>query len=225
MADIAHINAFVSSGLMNNPFEHCDIVTTTTHKALRGPRAGLIFYRKRINSLSLENKINSAVFPGLQGGPHQNQIAAVAYQLRECMTDEFKQYAKQVLLNAKALAKCFIELGYDIVTGGTDNHLFLIRVGDGMKVQKILEECEIFVNKNTVPGDESAMKPTGIRIGTCAITTMGMKEQDMSVVATFIHLIIKGEKIVDRNSVIEYIKRWKIVQEKEISFNKDVTGC
>jgi len=228
MADIAHINAFVSSGLMNNPFSYCDIVTTTTHKALRGPRAGIIFYRKRVNSqtgMSVEKQISGAVFPGLQGGPHQNQIAAVAYQLRECMTREFKQYAKQVLLNAKALAKCFIELGYDIVTGGTDNHLFLIRVGDGMKVQKMLEECEIFVNKNTVPGDESAMKPTGIRIGTCAITTMGMKEQDMSVVATFIHLIIKGEKIVDRNSVIEYIKTWKNSKQTEISFNKDVIGC
>jgi glycine hydroxymethyltransferase len=112
MADIAHINAFISSGLMNNPFEYCDIVTTTTHKALRGPRAGIIFYRKRF-----EKQINAAVFPGLQGGPHQNQIAAVAHQLRECMSDEFKQYAKQVLLNAKALAKWFIELGYDIVTG------------------------------------------------------------------------------------------------------------
>jgi glycine hydroxymethyltransferase len=210
MADIAHINAFVSSGLMNNPFEHCDIVTTTTHKALRGPRAGLIFYRK-----NLEKQINSAVFPGLQGGPHQNQIAAVAYQLKECMSDEFKQYSKQVLLNAKALAKCFIDLGYDIVTGGTDNHLFLIKVGDGNKIEKMLEEAEIFVNKNTVPGDTSAMKPSGIRIGTCAITTMGMREQDMSVVATFIHLIIKGEKIVDRNSVIEYIKQWKSVQEKD----------
>ena len=220
MADIAHINAFIASKLMNNPFDYCDIVTTTTHKALRGPRAGIIFYRK-----PLEKQINSAVFPGLQGGPHQNQIAAVAYQLRECMTDKFKEYSKQVLLNTKALAKCFIELGYDIVTGGTDNHLFLIRVGDGDKVQKMLEEAEIFVNKNTVPGDESAMKPTGIRIGTCAITTMGMKEQDMSVVATFIHLIIKGEKIVDRNGVIEYIKTWKSVQEKDFIFDKENTGC
>jgi glycine hydroxymethyltransferase len=225
MADIAHINAFVSSGLMNNPFEHCDIVTTTTHKALRGPIAVIIFYRK-----TLEKQINGAVFPGLQGGPHQNQIAAVAYQLRECMTDEFKDYAKQVLLNAKALAKCFIELGYDIVTGGTDNHLFLIRVGDGMKVQKMLEEAEIFVNKNTVPGDESAMKPTGIRIGTCAITTMGMKEQDMSVVATFINRVLsydlnRGVEKVDREEVIDFVNKLKSAQEKEISFNKEVTGC
>ncbi len=204
MADIAHINAFISSGLMNNPFEYCDVVTTTTHKALRGPRAGLIFYRK-----SLEKYINGSVFPGLQGGPHQNQIAAVAYQLRECMTPEFKEYAKQVLLNAKVLANYFIELGYDVITGGTDNHLFLIRVGDGDKVQKMLEESEIFVNKNTVPGDESAMKPTGIRIGTCAVTSMGMKEEDMSVIATFIHLIIKGETFITRNGVIEYVKKRK----------------
>jgi glycine hydroxymethyltransferase len=206
MADIAHINAFVASGLMNNPFEHCDIVTTTTHKALRGPRAGIIFYRK-----TLESKINSAVFPGLQGGPHQNQIAAVAYQLRECISEEFKQYAKQVLLNAKVLAKCFIELGYDIVTGGTDNHLFLIRVGDGDKVQKMLEEAEIFVNKNTVPGDESAMKPTGIRIGTCAITTMGMKEEDMWTVANFINRVIVEK--VDREEVIQFVNKYKYNKE------------
>jgi len=218
MADIAHINAFVSSGLMNNPFSYCDIVTTTTHKALRGPRAGIIFYRKH-----LEKQINSAVFPGLQGGPHQNQIAAVAYQLRECMTPEFKEYAKQVLLNAKALAKCFIELGYDIITGGTDNHLFLIRVGDGDKVQKMLEECEIFVNKNTVPGDESAMKPTGIRIGTCAITTMGMKEQDMSVIATFINRAIT-EKL-DREEVIQFVNKFKTFHQTNYSFNKDITEC
>ena len=202
MADIAHINAFIASKLMNNPFDYCDIVTTTTHKALRGPRAGIIFYRK-----PLEKQINSAVFPGLQGGPHQNQIAAVAYQLKECMSDEFKQYSKQVLLNSKTLAKCFIELGYDIVTGGTDNHLFLIKVGDGNKVEKMLEEAEIFVNKNTVPGDTSAMKPSGIRIGTCAITTMGMREEDMIVVANFINRVILEK--VDRNEVIEFVKQVK----------------
>jgi glycine hydroxymethyltransferase len=209
MADIAHINAFIASKLMNNPFEHCDIVTTTTHKALRGPRAGIIFYRKRF-----ESKINAAVFPGLQGGPHQNQIAAVAYQLRECMTDEFKEYSRQVLLNAKALAKCFIDLRYDIVTNGTDNHMFLINLKNknktGDEVEKLLEEAEIFVNKNTVPGDISAMKPSGIRIGVCAITTMGMKEEHMSVVATFIHMIIEGQtSVINKNSVIEFVKRMK----------------
>lgn len=227
MADIAHINAFIACDLMNDPFKYCDIVTTTTHKALRGPRAGIIFYRK-----SLEKKINGAVFPGLQGGPHQNQIAAVAHQLRECMTSEFKEYAKQVLLNAKTLAKCFVELGYDVVTGGTDNHLFLIRVGDGMKVEKMLEECEIFVNKNTVPGDESAMKPTGIRIGTCAVTTMGMKEEDMRVIANFINrVILESEHLesdgsmreIDKSEIIEFVSSFK--KEKEISFNKDIIGC
>jgi glycine hydroxymethyltransferase len=202
MADIAHINAFIASKLMNNPFDYCDIVTTTTHKALRGPRAGIIFYRK-----ILQSKINGAVFPGLQGGPHQNQIASVAYQLRECMSDEFKQYSKQVLLNAKALAKCFIDLGYDIVTGGTDNHLFLIKVIDGNKVEKMLEEAEIFVNKNTVPGDTSAMKPSGIRIGTCAITTMGMREEDMSLIANFINRVILEK--VDKDEVIEFVKEVK----------------
>ncbi len=185
MADIAHINAFIASGLMNNPFEFCDVVTTTTHKALRGPRAGIIFFKKH-----LAKKINDAVFPGLQGGPHENQIAAVAFQLRECATPEFKEYSKQVLMNSKELAKCFIDLDYEIVTGGTDNHLFLINLKNkkitGSRVEKILEAVEIYINKNTVPGDTSALNPSGIRIGTCAITTKGMKEFNMKNIADFI---------------------------------------
>jgi glycine hydroxymethyltransferase len=185
MADIAHISGFVATGEMNNPFEYCDIVTTTTHKTLRGPRAGMIFFKK-----SLEQQINDAVFPGLQGGPHQNQIAGIACQLNEVMTPEFKKYIQQVRLNAQAMCEEFRNRNYDIVTGGTDNHLFLLNLKNknisGSRAEKILEYVGIYINKNTVPGDVSALNPSGIRIGTPAMTTKGIKEEDMKKIAELI---------------------------------------
>ena len=149
MADMAHISGLVAAGQANSPFLHCHVVTSTTHKSLRGPRSGIIFCRKE-----LEDAINSAVFPSLQGGPHNHQIAALAVALQEAATPEFKQYIQQVKANAAALAEALQSLGYDIVTGGTDNHLVLWdarRTGvSGAKLEKILERCEISVNKNTV---------------------------------------------------------------------------
>ena len=149
MADMAHISGLVAAGEANSPFLHCHVVTSTTHKSLRGPRSGIIFCRKE-----LEDAINSAVFPSLQGGPHNHQIAALAVALQEAATPEFKQYIQQVKANAAALAEALQSLGYDIVTGGTDNHLVLWdarRTGvSGAKLEKILERCEISVNKNTV---------------------------------------------------------------------------
>jgi glycine hydroxymethyltransferase len=193
MADISHINAFIATGLMNDPFEYCDIVTTTTHKSLRGPRSAIIFYRKFFDIHG--NIINKAIFPGIQGGPHQNQIAAVAYQLREVMTDEFKQYAKQVLLNAKELCNELIKLDYQIITGGTDSHLMLINLKNkginGSRAEKILESINISVNRNTIPQDTSSFSPSGIRIGTCAVTTRGLKEEHMKDVANFIDRAIQ----------------------------------
>jgi len=190
MADIAHISGFVATGEMNSPFEYCDIVTTTTHKSLRGPRAGIIFFRRE-----LEQQINEAVFPGLQGGPHENQIAAVATQLKEVQTIEFKDYIKQVRLNSQELAKVLQKLEYNIVTNGTDNHLFLVDLRNkgisGGKVEKILEFVDISVNKNTIPGDTSALNPSGIRIGTPAITTRGLKENDMVYLADILDRTIK----------------------------------
>lgn len=178
MADIAHISGFVATKLMKSPFTFCDVVTTTTHKTLRGPRAALIFFKKQ-----LERQINDAVFPGLQGGPHQNQIAAVATQLREVQTPEFKEYMEQVRKNARALAEELKALDYKIVTGGTDNHLFLVDLRNkgisGAEAEKRLEQALISVNKNTIPGDKSALYPSGIRIGLAAVTTKGYKEQDM----------------------------------------------
>jgi glycine hydroxymethyltransferase len=182
MADIAHISGFVATGLMKSPFDYCDVVTTTTHKTLRGPRAGMIFFKK-----GLERQINDAVFPGLQGGPHQNQIAAVATQLKEVATPEFREYMEQVRKNARALCSALEEKGFNIVTGGTDNHLFLVDLRNkgisGAEAEKRLEAAGISVNKNTIPGDKSALNPSGIRIGVPAITTKGMKEDDMRGIA------------------------------------------
>jgi len=186
MADIAHISGFVATQLMKSPFDYCDVVTTTTHKTLRGPRAALIFFKK-----SLERQINDAVFPGLQGGPHQNQIAGVATQLREVQTEEFKNYMEQVRKNAQSLAEELKALDYKIVTGGTDNHLFLVDLRNkgisGAEAEKRLEQAGISVNKNTIPGDKSALYPSGIRIGLAAMTTKGYIESDMINVATKIN--------------------------------------
>jgi glycine hydroxymethyltransferase len=189
MADIAHISGFVATQEMNSPFEYCDIVTTTTHKSLRGPRAGIIFFRREY-----EQQINDAVFPGLQGGPHENQIAAIATQLREVQTPEFKEYIKQVRLNAQELSSELIKRDFKVVTGGTDNHLMLIDLRNkgisGGKAEKVMEYVGISVNKNTIPGDVSALNPSGIRIGTPAITTRGLKENDMKYLAEIIERVI-----------------------------------
>ena len=225
MADIAHISGFVATQEMNNPFKYCDVVTTTTHKSLRGPRAGIIFYRKE-----LEQQINDSVFPGLQGGPHEHQIAAIATQLKEVNTPQFKDYIKQVRLNAQKLAKRLEEYEFKIVTGGTDNHLFLVDLRNkgitGGKMEKILEYVDISVNKNTIPGDLSALNPNGIRIGTPAITTRGLKEDDMLYIAEIINRITKiaikiqnekGAKTIKEFS--EYFKEYTELDEirKEIN--------
>jgi glycine hydroxymethyltransferase len=154
MADIAHISGLVATGEHNNPFEFCDVVTTTTHKTLRGPRAGMIFFKK-----SDEEKFNFAVFPMLQGGPHNHQIAAIATQLKEVATPEFKSYCQQVKKNAQALANRLIQKGHKLVSNGTDNHLMLWDVRPhgltGSKIEKASDYCHITLNKNTIAGDKS----------------------------------------------------------------------
>ena len=190
LCDMAHISGFVATKQMNNPFEYCDIVTTTTHKTLRGPRAGLIFYKKEF-----ENQINESVFPGVQGGPHQNAIGAVATQMLEAGTDDFKNYIIQVRKNAKALADELINLGYKISTNGTDNHIVLCYTKDkgitGSKIEKICEFVDISINKNSVFGDTSPLSPGGIRLGSCALTTRGFKEHDFIEIARFLDRLIK----------------------------------
>jgi len=186
MSDMAHISGLVAAGVADSPFAHSHVVTTTTHKSLRGPRGGMVFYRR-----DLKERIDNAVFPGLQGGPHNHTIAALAVALKAAKTDTFKAYQKQVVANSKALCKRLQELGYTIVSGGTDNHLILVDLKpagiDGARVQSVLDEVSITLNKNSVPGDKSAIVPGGIRIGTPALTTRGFKEADFVAVADFIH--------------------------------------
>ncbi|CEF65492.1 Serine hydroxymethyltransferase, cytosolic [Strongyloides ratti] len=204
MADMAHISGLVAAGLIPSPFEYADIVTTTTHKSLRGPRGALIFYRKGIRSVNAKGvevmydigpKIDSAVFPGLQGGPHNHTIAGIAVALKQCLSQEFVDYSKQVIKNSKALANRLMELGYDLVTGGTDNHLCLVDLRpknlEGARIETILDMAHIACNKNTCPGDQSAFRPGGIRLGTPALTSRGFNEEDFIVVANLIDEAIK----------------------------------
>ena len=190
LCDMAHFSGLVVANEYNNPFEYCDIVTTTTHKTLRGPRAGMIFYKKEY-----EKEINFSVFPTFQGGPHNNQIGALCFQLKEVTKPYFKEYIQQVKLNAKTMANEFIQRGYNIVTNGTDNHIVLCNLKDkgitGSKIEKICEYVNISINKNSIIGDKSALNPGGIRLGVAAITTRGMVESDIIKVVDYIDKIIK----------------------------------
>ncbi|KAL8597452.1 Serine hydroxymethyltransferase, cytosolic [Nucella lapillus] len=212
LADMAHVSGLVAAGEAPSPFEYCDIVTTTTHKTLRGPRSGMIFYRKGVRKVlkngeqvmyNLEKKINEAVFPGLQGGPHNHQIAAVAVALKQAKTPEFKVYQKQVIANARVLAKGLMDLGYTIVSGGTDNHLILVDLRplklDGARGEKVLEDIGIAVNKNTCPGDKSALRPSGLRLGTPALTSRNLKEADIERVVELLHEAMELAKEVNAN--------------------------
>lgn len=190
LVDMAHISGLVATKEAANPFEYADVVTTTTHKSLRGPRAGVIFYRK--DERGFESKIAQAVFPGLQGGPHVHQIAGIATQLKEVQTAEFKEYAHQIVLNSQALADQLSRVhGYTLATGGTVNHLILWDLKPqaltGSKLQTICDHCSITLNKNSVLGDKSALTPGGVRVGTPALTTRGLKEDDFRQVADFLH--------------------------------------
>lgn len=199
LVDMAHISGLVATGCAASPFAHADIVSSTTHKSLRGPRSGVIFYRKvpRENAKSadaavdLEAAINGAVFPSLQGGPHNHQIAALAVQLREVRTAEFVEYSRQVVRNASALANRLKSLGYKLVTDGTDNHLVLwdLRPSNfsGSKAQVLFDKCSITLNKNAVHGDKAAMNPGGVRLGSPALTSRGFTEDDFVKVADFLH--------------------------------------
>jgi glycine hydroxymethyltransferase len=176
--------------VLDSPFEHCHVVTTTTHKSLRGPRAGLIFFRKEF-----EERVNFAVFPSIQGGPHNNVISAIAVQLKEVATPEFKTYAKQIVANCKTLAKALMDRGYVLATGGTDNHLILWDLRPqkltGNKFEFLCDEVSITLNKNSIHGDTSALTPGGVRVGTPALTSRGFKEADFEQVAAFLHRAVE----------------------------------
>ncbi|KKT95953.1 MAG: Serine hydroxymethyltransferase [Parcubacteria group bacterium GW2011_GWA2_45_15] len=196
MVDLSHTAGLVAGGALPSPFLYADVVTTTTHKTLRGPRSALIF--SRIDGRELHKKIDKAVFPGLQGGPHLNQIAAVAVALAEASQPAFRIYARQVIKNAKTLADELKKLGWRIVSGGTDTHLLLVDTWmggkgiSGKEASDKLEKAGIIVNKNTIPGEtRSPMDPSGIRIGTAAETTRGKKEKGMRMIARKIDTIFK----------------------------------
>jgi glycine hydroxymethyltransferase len=196
MADMAHVAGLIAGGVHSSPFPYADIVTTTVHKTLRGPRAALIFSRKDISDYS--QKIDHAVFPGLQGGPHMNQILATAVALFEAAEPSFKTYAKQTVANAKVLAETLKDLGWRIVSGGTDNHIVLVDVWSTLKIggkeaSEVLEREGIIVNKNQIPFDtKSPVNPSGIRLGTPAETTRGKKEKDFVTIAKKIDKILRS---------------------------------
>jgi glycine hydroxymethyltransferase len=205
MMDMAHISGLVAAGVNKSPFPYCDIVTTTTHKSLRGPRGAMIFFRKGVRKTDpktgketlydLEGPINFSVFPGHQGGPHNHTITALAVALKQAQTDDFKKYQQQVVKNAKALEVAFHEQGYKLVTDGTDNHMVLLDLKpqalDGARVEAVLEQINIACNKNTTPGDKSALTPMGIRIGAPAMTSRGLGEEDFKKIANYIDTAIK----------------------------------
>jgi len=210
MVDIAHIAGLVAAGLHPSPVPYADFVTTTTHKTLRGPRGGMIMCKEEHAKL-----INKAVFPGIQGGPLMHVIAAKAVCFKEALSDEFKAYQTQVVKNAKALSESLIEEGFDLVSGGTDNHLMLIDLRNkdvtGKDAEHMLDEVGITVNKNTVPFETaSPFVTSGVRIGTPAVTSRGMKEEDMKEIASLIALTINSfEEKKD-----EIVKRVKALTEK-----------
>merc|ERR1712113_390570 len=199
LADMAHISGLVVGGTIPSPFEFADVVTTTTHKSLRGPRGAMIFFRKGQRGVDkkgnpimyeLEEKINAAVFPGLQGGPHNQSITALAVALKQAQAPEFRAYAEQVMKNAKALGESLQGHGFDLVSGGTDNHLLLVDLRskgvNGSKAELICEQASLVLNKNTIPGDKSALNPNGLRVGTPAMTSRGLMEEDFVRIGEFI---------------------------------------
>ncbi|CAL9733625.1 serine hydroxymethyltransferase, cytosolic [Monosporozyma servazzii] len=205
MVDMAHISGLVAAEVIPSPFQYADIVTTTTHKSLRGPRGAMIFFRRGVKSINpktgeeimydLENPINFSVFPGHQGGPHNHTIAALATALKQAATPEFKEYQQQVVKNAKTLETEFKKLDYKLVADGTDSHMVLVSLRekgvDGARVEYICDQINIALNKNSIPGDKSALVPGGVRIGSPAMTTRGMGEQDFVSIVKYIDTAVK----------------------------------
>lgn len=204
LSDIAHISGLVVAGIHPSPVPHADIVSTTTHKTLRGPRGGMLLCKQEH-----ADKVDKAVFPGLQGGPHMHTLTAIAVALAEADTPEFVEYAKQVVKNAKRLAEKLLEYGFNLSSGGTDNHLILIDLRSknilGKKLAKALDRASIVSNYNTIPNDPaSPFNPSGLRIGTPSVTTRGMKEEQMDLIAEFIKRITED---ADNDATIEQVRK------------------
>ena len=219
MVDMAHIAGLVATGLHPSPFPHADIVTTTTHKTLRGPRGGVIMCKEQFAA-----DIDRAVFPGMQGGPLMHIIAAKAACFYEALQPEFKDYAAQIIKNAKALEESLKEEGFRLVTGGTDNHLLLVDVKascgiSGKKAERLLDEINITANKNAIPFDtEKPFKASGIRVGTPAMTTKGFDEDDFREVGKIIAYRLKNEETDEIKE--ECLKRVKALTDKVTMYQK-----
>ena len=218
-ADIAHPAGLIAAGLLNDPFDHCHVVTSTTHKTLRGPRGGIIMLRHDFenpwgikdpkgNTRMMSSLLDLAVFPGTQGGPLEHVIAAKAVAFGEILSEDFKAYGQQVISNAQAMAKAFVAKDYQLISGGTDNHLMLIDLRNknitGKKAQETLDRAHITLNKNAVPfDDKSPFVTSGIRVGVPAITTRGMKEEHMQTVVYFIDKVLMN---IDDENIIAIVK-------------------
>ncbi len=227
VADISHIAGLVLAGLHPSPFgsaqgkSYADVVMTTTHKTLRGPRGAIILSKKTElrtsnasnTELTIAEAIDRAVFPGMQGGPHNNVTAAKALMFFEAVQPRFRSYQKQILKNSQALAAALLERGFKLVTGGTDNHLMLVDLRsvslDGQTGEKILEENGITANRNTIPGDVSAFKPSGLRLGTPAVTTRGMKEKEMRLIAELMRRSLVDKENISRE-VVELCRKFPL---------------
>ena len=204
MVDMAHIAGLVAAGLHPSPIPYADVVTTTTHKTLRGPRGGMILWNEKANE---KFNFDKAIFPGTQGGPLEHVIAGKAVCFKEALQPEFKAYQKQILVNAQALANALLDRGVNLVSGGTDNHLMLVDLRDenvtGKDLEKRLDSAHITCNKNAIPNDpRSPFLTSGVRLGTPAVSTRGMKEEDMEVIAEAISLVIKDEANVEKAKVL-----------------------
>jgi len=234
LADIAHPAGLIAAGLLNDPFEHCHFVTSTTHKTLRGPRGGIIMMRKDFENpwgikgpkgeiRMMSQLLDLSVFPGLQGGPLEHVIAAKAVSFFEILQEEYKEYARQMQRNAQVMAEAFLEKGYDIVSGGTDNHLLLIDLRNknisGKKAENVLVKADITLNKNMVPfDDKSPFITSGIRVGVPAITTRGMKENDMKQVVNWLDRVLLSpddEQVIAavKGEVNEYMRSFSLYPE------------
>lgn len=203
-ADIAHTAGLIAAGEMDNPVPFFDVVSTTTHKTLRGPRGAVIMCREQF-----AKQIDRAVFPGMQGGPHEHIIAAKAVAFGEALKPEFKQYAKQIIANAKLMAEEFIKFGYRVISGGTDNHLMVVDMSgkglSGKEAEVILDRCGISVSRSTIPNDPNPpMNPSGVRFGTPAITTRGMKEQEIKKIVLWINAAIEQKEEIE---ILENIRK------------------
>ncbi|MCK4885923.1 MAG: serine hydroxymethyltransferase [Planctomycetes bacterium] len=204
VSDIAHIAGLVAAGIHQSPVPYADVVSTTTHKTLRGPRGGMLLCKAEY-----AKNVDKAVFPGLQGGPHMHSMSAIAVAMAEADTPEFIQYAKQIVKNSRAMAEKLLECGFELVSGGTDNHLILIDLRNknipGKKLAKALDRAKIVTNCNSIPNDPaSPFNPSGLRIGTAAVTTRGMKEEQAKQIAEFINQVAEN---IDNDTAIEKISK------------------